>query len=132
MTDKEYTALKAKMKKLSFVWAERLGLSWYRINFEWVRDHAYEKGSDRRDTAGECSASWQYREATVTFYLEKLAAFSDEVIEETIVHELSHVLIAPIQDFSSDNASQMTEFTTTMVAKAVMWAYKDGIKGGKK
>lgn len=132
MKDAEFNALKAKLKALSFKWAERMGLGWYRLHFEWMREYAYSTSSDRRDTAAETKSYWQYREATITFYLEKLAVFDDDVLEETIIHELAHILVCPNEDFSDDARSQQTEYMTTCVAKAVKWAYDDGVKQGEK
>lgn len=132
LTDKDYNQLKTELKALSFKWSERMGLRWYRIHFEWVREYAYHDSKDRHNVGAETKSMWQYREATITFYLEKLAAFTKEEREEVVIHELSHVLVSPIEDLGDDNASQMTEYTTTMVAKAVQWAYDDGVTTGKK
>jgi hypothetical protein len=124
--DRDYDALKSKLKAMSHKWADRMGLGWYRLNFEWVRDYNEEV----RDRAGQCHSSWQYREATITFYLAKLIGFEDSVIEETVVHELAHCLASPLEDLSSDMAAQQTEYCTTLIAKAVKWAYDDGVKQG--
>jgi hypothetical protein len=127
MTDKEYNELKRKLSKIVRVWSHKMGLGWYRIDIKYVNDFAYDKNTDTRDVAATTKSDWQYRQALITFYMPKLAPSTDEELIETVVHELAHVLISPIEDFTDDSVSQMTEYTTTCVANALLWVHK-GVK----
>lgn len=63
---------------------------------------------------GYTSTMQQYLEATIYFNLYICSQKSKEFLEETLVHELTHLLLAPMQ---ADNSKDNTERCTTMVSR---------------
>jgi hypothetical protein len=129
MTDKEYREQKRRVQKYIDKWREPMGIGWFRVTFEWSR---LEDG----ETAARTLSSWQYKNATITWFLPHLAKFTDDVVEQTVVHEFAHILLSGLaQNQIHDDesmANQINEYTTEIVANAVMWAREAGQKDKKK
>jgi hypothetical protein len=123
VTDKEYNTQKKRVQKYIDRWLTTLGLRWFRIDFVWEREHD-------GDCAARTLSSWQYKDATVTWYLPKIASISDDLLEQTVVHEFTHVLLSGLAqnaiDRDSDYANQLNEYTTEIVSNALSWAREAG------
>lgn len=120
MTDKEYAFEKARIIKFLKKW-RAVGFGWFQIDCTWHREsHDHEITTALADT----STHWQYRKAYMNWYLPMFVGLNDEEAEKTVVHELSHILIASTSDFSDDEHREMTEYATSLVASALIWASK--------
>lgn len=127
MTDKQYREQKARVEKIWDEWYDILAMWWWRIDRTW--DRAREENN--YDCIAKTSSNWQYRTAHITFYLPTALDLDDSHLEESIVHEFVHVLLAPIQDMRDDQAREITEHTVTTVARTLIWAKEAGQKNGK-
>lgn len=128
MTDKEYREQKLRVRRFWDKWHDAIGMGWWRINLTWDRARDEESPNQLAVT----SSSWQYRTGHVTFNLPECAAVDDETLEETVVHELCHILLAPIHDGRDDQAREITEFAVTSTARAIIWAREAGHKDKQK
>ena len=121
MNDEEFEAQKARVQALVDRWLPRMGLNWWvEIKIDYKRDQA-EMPSSHADA--NCNASWEYKVATIVFSLPKCAALSDYLLEETVVHELCHVLTAGFDELVPSDLmeSAIIEHTVTSLAQAFMW-----------
>lgn len=120
MTDKEYAKQKKRVQKYIDKWHRTMGLGWFHVEFIWDREHKSESPA----TAALTSSSWQYKEATITWYLPKILEATDERLENIVVHEFCHVLLSGLAQWIDDNpqADQLNEYTTELVANAIIWA----------
>ena len=130
MTDKEYAKQKKRIRQLIAKW-HGTGFGWWRIDYEYDREVKESDNEVIRNCVADCSTSWEYRTALITFYMPVVARQSDEELENQFVHEHAHILIGAIQDFSNENARQMTEYATECVARALVWAREAGAKDKK-
>ena len=123
MTDKEYRTEKTRVEKYIKKWHKTIGLGWFRVNMEWSREHDGE-------VAARTNSSWQYKSATITWFLPHLASQSDEMVEVTVVHEFVHILLSGIAQNIVDDGSglsdQINEYTTVLVTAAIMWSRDAG------
>lgn len=124
MTDDEYRKTKEKIQKVWDKWFKPLGLGWYRVDVEWSQ----YQNEDNPRTKAQTSSNWQYHTARIIFYVPEFLDDDQEDIENTVVHEMSHILCAPIQDFRDDQSREITEHTVTTVAQALQWAREVGKK----
>ena len=121
MTDKEFREQKRRVNKYLDKWQKPAGFGWWYITVEYERD----RYTDEPNTAAHCWSQWQYHQATIRFYLPALKSLEDEELERTIIHELCHLLISPLEDYSTPERRQITEHTTSLVADALYWAYSN-------
>ena len=128
MNDKQYEKERRRVRKLWDKWFRPIGLGWWQVDLNWAR----ERDEDEPATAGMTTTNWQYRTASVTFFLPATLELDDEKLEEVVVHELTHILCGPIQDMSSDERREITEHTVTTIARSLIWAREAGEKAKKK
>lgn len=129
MTDKEYAKQKARVKKYIDKWFKTLGMGWFEIDFVWSREYDGE-------TAGRTVSSWQYRSASITFMLPKIAEQDDETIERVVVHEMAHVLLSALAQNQNEDqgglGDQINEYTTETVTNALIWSRTAGADDQKR
>ena len=75
---------------------------------------------DMPDDHKECNAcsihSFQYLEASIYVNLRKCKDLDDEEIEYIVIHELTHLLVAPLQESSETTP---LEYTVTTLARII-------------
>lgn len=120
MTDKEYYKQKKRIQDLVDKWIGPSGFKWWQINLEYSRQfdsddheqHAYS-------TTATTHVRWPYHKADITFYMPVVAETDDNELENVFVHELAHLLIAPVIDEDTDQEKH--EYATECIAKALIW-----------
>lgn len=128
MKDAEYEKQRDRIRALADKWLEPLGLlMWRRVHLAFSDD--VKAGSP--ECVGEARVSWEYQEATITFYLPNVVGLDDEDLEYAFVHECQHVLVHEMrwQDADTDNIRHEERVCTTL-ARAFVWV-KDHAKSGK-
>jgi hypothetical protein len=126
MTDKEYRLQKKRVQKYIDKWFKTLGLGWFTVDFEWCR----ERDNEVPSLAGMTHSSWQYKSATIIWFVPVLAEHSDETVENVVIHEFTHVLLSGLAQNQIDGndkyAKQINEYTTEVVANAFGWSRAAG------
>lgn len=125
MTDKEYKIQKTRVQKFIDKWFKPIGMGWWQVDMEWNRIHAEESPT----TIAITNCNWQYRTGRIEFFLPTCADLNDDQLEEAIIHEFCHILVAPLQDLRDDQSREITEHTVTTLARTIIWAR---LAGGKK
>jgi len=128
MTDKEFKIQQRRVKKYLDKWQKPGGFGWFDIQIEWDREH----NLDNDTTLASCWSNWQYRHATIRFYLPIVKDQSDDELEKAVIHELSHILLSGLQDFSTKDKRDLTEYTTTLITDAIYWAHTNVKREAKK
>lgn len=121
MNDKKWKATKKRVKKYLDKWVKLLLLDRYKLNIHYMTGSSDKRvgqfvGLALTDTV------WVYQEATLKFWLEAFEELSDEEVERTVVHELCHVLNAPVQCEVED--VDKLEFATETMARAILNVYR--------
>ena len=117
----------------------------HRLNMDgwWTITHRYLEGHDGDETVdddGEKSiygttaittASWEYRTATIRWFMPVAALQSDEELELTAIHELVHVLLWPIYEVlpgeqKYKGIDKLNEYTTECIARVIHSALRGG------
>lgn len=128
MTDKQYTAQKKRVMKFWDKYFDSIGMGWWAVEVNWSR----EREENSPDTVGLTTASWEYRTGNVTFFLPKCAEINDDQLEEAVVHEMVHIIAEGIHDLRDDQAREITEYSVTSLARAIVWAWRAGEKAAEK
>jgi len=100
---------------------------WIVVKWGWKFDVNYcdcvedmpEKASYR--AAGITFCDWQYLEADIYINVKIASELSDEKIEYIVLHELTHLLLSPMQD-TIDNV----EMCATTIARVIKMASMKG------
>ncbi len=124
VTDAEYKESKEKIQKYLDKWMGPGGFNWWRIEIEWVRE-------SQASAAADTVVHWQYRQVYIKFYLPIFEDMPEDRIEQIVVHELSHILIGSVHNFSSEDSTEITEYATENVARALLFA-NSTVERGKK
>jgi hypothetical protein len=77
-------------------------------------------------TGAETISRWEYRSATINWYLPSLIRCPPDDLELTVVHEYCHILLAPLEcHMKKSGEGEVSEFTTESVARAILKAHRD-------
>lgn len=104
----------ATLKRLMKLWQKRLKLQ------DWVVDVRFSSDMDSDSSAGECS--WHPDNRTATIHILPPNIIIDD-IEETLVHELLHILYEGHTWYSDDARSVHQERALNQTAAALVNAY---------
>ena len=69
------------------------------------------------ESLAECTPLWEYQTADIKWYLK---GHEDMDVVNVAVHELSHVLLAPIQEHVPKKYEKISEWVTESLAKAII------------
>jgi len=72
------------------------------------------------EQTAEVVTSWEYHEAAIIWYTKNCEDLTQEELDEAAVHELGHILVAPMSDHLPDEHHRLEEFTVTAITKAIM------------
>ena len=125
MTDRKFNELKKKVENIVDSWLGILGLTDHRISYKFLREYHQDKY-----TVAQVFPLWQYKHHTIEFFMPSIESSltehkSDWDVQEDILHELVHILIAPAAgNETSDNAAknEMAEYATQSVTHALLRA----------
>lgn len=78
------------------------------------------------EQAAEVITSWEYREAAIVWYTKNCENATQKEIDETAVHELSHILVAPMSDHLPNKHSKLEEFVVSSITNAILSAKNGG------
>ena len=104
MNDAEYEKEKARVEAICDKWHDLLGMGYWEISYIWERDSYDADGGNTppsrwaRTTHAETATAWEYRRASIAFYLRNTVGESDAEIEKTVLHEFAHVLVNEMRD----------------------------------
>lgn len=93
MKDADFDKQKNRIRKLADEWVTPIGLGWWTIDLAYSEASKPSKKNDGAFCAADCKADWEYRQATITFYMPDIADMSDETLEYCFVHELCHIFV---------------------------------------
>lgn len=131
MDDETYNAQKARIQKLIDRWVEPLGLNWWELSFRYVRVPG-EKLDGGWQCIAETSVQWQYLHAIITFWMPVVVDEDDDELEESFVHELTHVLVQEMRETASDQSDEQkhVERVVETLSRAFRWVRKAGYDEG--
>ena len=114
---------KALIEKYFSLWTESMGLRWWNINLIYYREpddilRLFKSNNDvSKLVPAWVEAYWQYGVANIHINLPDFVGMTEGYIEETIVHELCHVLINEMRE----DELHHEERVATTLQKAFMW-----------
>lgn len=120
-------AEKKRVEDLVSYVTQRLDLGWCEVHvrFSVKLDGADDDASHPR-VAAVCQPDWEYRQASIVVYPAETAVMTDDEVFKMVVHELCHVLIAPLwSEVSAKDGERLgkhNELACENVARALLAA----------
>lgn len=125
MTDEQFEKEKQRLRRFVDRWYSVLGLESFHTIFE------YHRGliPDYLSSTGTCSVNWEYHQAWVDFSCEKSSRLDDRDAELVVVHELCHILVNQMRDYTDEHGNthiKHEESVVTQLSKAFLWVRESG------
>lgn len=106
-----------KLRKYVRRWSWFVEAWGYKFDVFYCEGHDDMPSEAREHTDAITFTRWRYMEGEIHFNVKRMARHDDDRIEEIVVHELVHFLVAPVQE-SRNNV----EISTTMIARSLKGA----------
>ena len=140
MTDQEYNKQKARLVALRKKWHETLGLKWWKVDYVYVRDDKLEGGESGWSVDARCVVKWEYRDASISFDMDRVSKLSDTDLEKIFVHECCHILVNQMREWAPEEISverktigmKSEESVVTGLAQALLWTREAGHEDRRK
>lgn len=126
MTD--YDDLRDTIMRLAAEWEPRLDLPGIAVSHRFIDSSA----EDDPDTVATTFTRWHYRHAVIRWYLPACRVLTLRDLEDAVVHEYAHVLLAAIGDRLTDGSDEHNEHATESVSRALLCTFRAAGKGKKK
>lgn len=113
----EHKAAKQQISRLAKRWACLIPTGWdvKHLYLETTNDN-----DDSHAIMAETKTQWEYQQASIRWHLPSCCGQEDSWIEGTMVHEMVHVLVAPMESQLPNSQSKLCEHTVETVAKAIL------------
>lgn len=119
MNDKDYRKQKKRLAKLADELVKPLGFGWFTLDMQ------YDRQLDRTmpDTIARTYCQPEYMMATIVWYMPEVANQNDEELRHVFIHELCHILTAPLAANPNDSTKEQA---TELVARTIGYALQAG------
>lgn len=68
----------------------------------------------------EVITNWEYREAAIIWYTKNCENLTQEELEEVVIHELGHIIVAPMSDHLPKKHRKLEEFVVSSITRAII------------
>ena len=123
MNDQEYEETKQRVFAIARKWQRALGLTWWVIRYEWLRERIPTSEEDRAHgfvVVAQAYAHWKYGEAEIRVSLPAIKDQTDAEIERIMIHEFMHVLVDECRQ-TGDGWLDHEERVVTNLTRAILW-----------
>ena len=103
-----------KIEKAVYKWQHIMDLGFVAIQNEF--------SDEASDNIAQVVTNWEYREAAIIWYNEQCKDLTPDEVDRAAVHELSHILVAPMSDYLPNKHHKLEEFTVESIARAIIRA----------
>lgn len=118
MTDKQAKAEIKRIQGLLKQWIPALELDRYNIKTDYIKTPPEGDDKNNYSLSAEVNTLWEYQDARIAFYLPNTIDYDLVDLQNVIVHELSHILVAPMRD----KGKKMEELAVTNITNALIGA----------
>lgn len=125
--------LKKNIRRIVKKWYEPLGLEWWTVDINYIYESPTSSAHPGAGVGASSRPQWEYKQASINFYLPELLGMNLESLENLIVHELVHthlsIMQADMKPSQHDDYQKLVELTTTLITEALLWVRDFAIKG---
>jgi hypothetical protein len=110
---------RSRIMDISHRWEELLDLPGIDVRHKFLDT----VNDDDMETAADTETKWQYRWATIRWYVPACSSQTDDQLEEAVVHEYAHVLMAALNGRIKAGSDDHVEHATQSIARALLKAH---------
>ena len=122
MPQKPTDRVSAFISKKAPLWQRRMGLDHWDIEHVFLDSFYGDDGEEDFKVTAITESRWQYMQARIKWYLPSAVRHGDAELEKVLVHELSHVLLAPEQALVDTKTHHDTSNTSLLATEAdALW-----------
>lgn len=119
MTTKAERRVKRRVKRYADEWLEALGLAaLFEVTHRWC-ETGMEGDNDSVRTAADTTALWEYRYIKIRWYLPNVCGLSKKDLNQVVVHEILHGLLASIENHVPDKRRDHAEYAVELMTTAL-------------
>ena len=96
------------------------------MDLGFITVHNFFSDEDPEQSA-EVLTNWEYREAAIVWYA-KANGMTQEEIDEVVVHELGHIIVAPMSDHLPNKHHKLEEFVVSSLTKAILGVRNEKVR----
>ena len=99
MTEREAARQRRRIERFWKKWRRTLGLDEWEtaLNFN-DGEYIQQDGEASGEAVASAHARWQYRHASVSFNLERVARLDEEDLEQMVIHEAMHIILNEMRE----------------------------------
>jgi hypothetical protein len=132
VNDPNYAAQKRRIRRLIDKWHKSLGMGWWSLDIKYSNT-TRDDGDDYSTVLMAVHTDWEYRKAAITVHIPSMFDVSNEDLEKCVVHELCHVLVNEMHDWTlEDPGKKHEERVVCGLADAFLWTRNAGKDDAKK
>ena len=68
----------------------------------------------------EIITNWEYREAAIVWNTPNLQGLTQKDLDEVAIHELGHIIVAPMSDYLPNKHRKLEEFVVQGITRAII------------
>lgn len=111
-------------------WKEHLFLNPWRFNPTYVRESGKDVAGRGSSIEAQCNARWEYLEADVKFFMHQIHGMSDRQLEELVIHELCHCIVAEMREKQVCHEERVVSHLVNVLWGLREYSLKEGRKQG--
>lgn len=97
------------------------------MDLGFVTVHNFFSDEEVEHTA-EVVTNWEYREAAIIWYTMHAKDLTQDELDHAAVHELSHIMVAPMSDHLPARHLKLEEFVVESIARAIIGVRDGSVK----
>lgn len=109
-----------RIERLADKWATLMDLGWLSIRHSY--NHNFSDIS--HFIVATTQADWEYRMASIEWYLPRVAGITDQTLEGVVVHEYVHALSNATESVIPAKHAKLVEYTTESIARAILSVHR--------
>lgn len=108
------------MNKKEILRVERTVAKWQTIMDLGYMTIANYFSDEEAEQSAEIVTSWEYRQAAIIWYSENIRGIEQDELDQIAIHELGHIVVAPMSDYLPEEHRKLEEFVVEGIAKAIL------------
>lgn len=117
----QFEAGKERIQGFATKWERLMDMAWLSVK------HTYNPNVNEESPfiVATTQADWEYRAGVIDWNMPRVCAIEDDTLESVVVHELSHILLNPLEQLATKpHEAPLVEFAAESMARALLSVHR--------